>query len=568
MCAIKPKAKGGAKMKTKITIKTLLFIVLAVLFVVPHPIHAETDVSAGSPPAEKLVQSGHFTVDIETLERHISAPPEEAIDPMAEVLENPGFETGSLFPWYSDYWTVVTTSPRSGKYCATDDGNYWIRQDFLKIPVEDITSITLWSRQPEEAIQAVDMMYSDGTYDEDIIYPLSTWRQFDVTSFLTPGKVLTGIRIWGYFRSDGDPDITYIDDISIQTLPIDTDGDGLLDDWEIRGYDHDGDGIIDVDLPAMGADPNHKDIFVEVDWMVAADHNHKPKRKAIKKVVRAFERAKVSNPDGTTGITLHVDTGNLGGGNALPHDNDLNPVWTEFDALKSANFAPEREPIFHYCIFAHNYSGGTSSGLSRGIPASDFIVSLGSWTNQVGTMKQQAGTFMHELGHNLGLRHGGNDHEHYKPNFLSIMSYSFQMDWLRFKGEDRKLDYSKFDIEDLDENHLNERRGLDLVGRDRPIRYYGTRWFDPSGIRRITNKAKSRVDWDWDGDPTETDVAVDINGRNGLSILTGHCVEWDNIVYDGGSIGPGFRASEVPEVFEELTLEEYRRMKELSIESD
>ncbi|KYK24672.1 hypothetical protein AYK25_06015, partial [Thermoplasmatales archaeon SM1-50] len=41
----------------------------------------------------------------------------------------------------------------------------------------------------------------------------------------------------------------------------DDDGDGLPNDWEIYGYDANGDGIIDVDLPAMGADPQHEDIF-------------------------------------------------------------------------------------------------------------------------------------------------------------------------------------------------------------------------------------------------------------------------------------------------------------------
>ena len=39
----------------------------------------------------------------------------------------------------------------------------------------------------------------------------------------------------------------------------------------------------------------------------------------------------------------------------------------------------------------------------------------------------QAGTLMHELGHNLGLRHGGDDHTKYKPNYLSVMNYAFQL---------------------------------------------------------------------------------------------------------------------------------------------
>ena len=56
----------------------------------------------------------------------------------------------------------------------------------------------------------------------------------------------------------------------------------------------------------------------------------------------------------------------------------------------------------------------------RGIGASDFIVSLGSFENMVGTALQQSGTLMHELGHNLSLRHGGGDDTNYKPNYLSV----------------------------------------------------------------------------------------------------------------------------------------------------
>ena len=50
------------------------------------------------------------------------------------------------------------------------------------------------------------------------------------------------------------------------TAPTST-GDGIPNTWELKGYDADGDGKIDVDFPAMGADPNHKDIFVEMDYM-------------------------------------------------------------------------------------------------------------------------------------------------------------------------------------------------------------------------------------------------------------------------------------------------------------
>src|SRR5438128_225063 len=42
----------------------------------------------------------------------------------------------------------------------------------------------------------------------------------------------------------------------------------------------------------------------------------------------------------------------------------------------------------------------------------------------------QSSTLMHELGHNLGLHHGGDEDTNYKPNYLSIMNYMYQLEGL------------------------------------------------------------------------------------------------------------------------------------------
>jgi hypothetical protein len=348
----------------------------------------------------------------------------------------------------------------------------------------------------------------------------------------------------------------------------DTDGDGLLDDWEKNGYDHDGDGVVDVDLPAMGANYRKKDIFVECDYLKAGDHNHRLTARAANKIKNAFARAPVSNPDGTRGIKIHIDRGNAITETAA--NSDLNPVWTEFDAIKAANFQPEKAPIYHYCLMAHKYSGGSSSGLSRGIPASDFIVSLGGWTSVVGTMKEQAGTMMHELGHNLGLRHGGGDHVNFKPNYLSIMSYFFQVDWLKKNGR-AYLDYSRLNVANLDENALREKKGLTLIpSNNNLLKKYGTRWFDAAGVsRRKNQKVHKNIDWNWSGSIVSAPQSVDINRDGSKNVLLGKYHDWKNIIYDGGAVGVGMDPystgyTSVADM-QELTFEEYQKMSDESV---
>ncbi len=336
----------------------------------------------------------------------------------------------------------------------------------------------------------------------------------------------------------------------------DTDGDGLLDGWEICGYDADGDGKIDVNLPALGANPLRKDIFVEADYMVqygpcqagtCVAHSHRPKDEAIARIVQAFADAPVSVSGGLPGIALHVDVSD-----AIPHQDTLQPTsetwnWSGFNRIKATYFDPRRERIFHYALFAHDlgssdYSLGTSGLASR--PGSDFVVALGQWANGVGNVKQQAGTFMHELGHNLGLRHGGDDDQNYEPNYLSIMNYSFQTDGLIVDDADGHFDYSRFgSIPPLDEHHLNETVGLNSTAINR----YGTRYYcwpfsTAELFSRRMDHVNDPIDWDCLLGANGTDVQADINHGSLLNLdftfstLTGF-EDWPALVYDGGAIG-------------------------------
>src|SRR4030095_17194730 len=85
---------------------------------------------------------------------------------------------------------------------------------------------------------------------------------------------------------------------------------------------------------------------------------------------------------------------------------------------------------------------------------------MGVWTDSVGRPFARAGTIFHELGHNLALNHGGNPtlwgkkyplatgtttyfEPNCKPNYLSSMSYLFQVHGLYKNDGSVYLDYSR-----------------------------------------------------------------------------------------------------------------------------
>jgi uncharacterized repeat protein (TIGR03803 family) len=298
---------------------------------------------------------------------------------------------------------------------------------------------------------------------------------------------------------------------------VDTDGDGLPDSWETNGVDLTGDGTIDLPLPAMGANPLRKDLFVEVDWMVKPEACVwlvcwtnggvlQPQRAVLDALVARFMAAPVTNPDGSTGISLHVDggpdtimnpvTGEPWGAfsraGVVPYDAVLGEVningeydWSEFDALKQVFLEPARRPVFHYAIYADVMADTNIVGLSRDYIAADFIVAAGhpDWNGGL-TVTQEASLFVHELGHNLGLRHGGGDDFNYKPNYFSAMNYLWTLIGV---PPDNRPDYSSV--------------------------------------------AEPAID--------ETVAGEDVNDDGLLTTLTGF-LDWPNLVYTGGGIGDLF----------------------------
>jgi len=342
--------------------------------------------------------------------------------------------------------------------------------------------------------------------------------------------------------------------------PLDTDNDGLLDCWEdgtlwsdgLPGLSFSGNWTgnpanRDVTLcvetngiagfqPAECATPIQKDIFVEVDYM----QFHRPDPVAIGNVVAAFANAPApdaAHPTYPGPIRLHVQIDEQ-----MPHVNAtaLVPCTpapatgdASFDTLKTQFFGTATERAvangnginaksfaYHYAVFAHNQSGtgNTASGCSE-VGGNDLMMSLGSWglvaqvdgtTHNAGTTDQQAGTFMHELGHNLGLRHGGGDNINCKPNYQSVMNYTLQLNNV-ITG--RPLDYSRQTLATLNEAGLLETTGVgappaNLVGGKVT---FGPQSGVPSKAVVVTVNADGSIDWSRSGGVSTTPVARDVN---------------------------------------------------------
>ena len=394
----------------------------------------------------------------------------------------------------------------------------------------------------------------------------------------------------------------------------DTDGDGLPDCWETNGIDFDGDGTVDlplcvqVDTNGDGvpdatecADPNHKDLFVEIDYM----QFHKPDPKAlsqtqsvvsvgVKSVREAFAAAPVGNvnpPDVTTGIRAHFQVDEqvtfFSVANPLTPKSHVNEVTftpctgpasfaidpneaADFDAIKKANFGTLAERAsantvntlnakrlaFRYVLFAHKQvgtspAGGSGSSGCAEVEGDDAVVTLGAFTTTTvegvshprGTTDHQAGTFMHELGHTLGLRHGGFENLNCKPNYLSVMSYSRQ-----FAGSpipNRRLDYSGAVVPGplgLNEAILDEFLGLGLdpsLGPEPPFFPSADQTaFGPSAWSVVPANAFP-INWNRSKqgpNPTfQPNASANINqgpgGCDGAGTFLGGHDDWGNLLY-------------------------------------
>ncbi len=325
------------------------------------------------------------------------------------------------------------------------------------------------------------------------VAPSQRWIRLDVTAENASAFIARGSRTILFDNGGPDTDSDGLSDeieASLCTSPllVDTDGDALEDGWEILGFAPPGAGRL-IDLPALGANPCRKDIFLQLDYETGA----RVDPLAVEEVVATFLRE---------GISFHIETNERPrppGAATSPLDAPRAAFQT--DGQGRFYFEPELNWTHYYAYAAHRNGRSGAWGryfnfliYSGGATQCNCPLDVDPSTCQNGRPNPacvrpntdlQARTFMHELGHSFGLGHGGRvgtrapihageylyysggwSSENHKPNYLSVMNYSMNGGALctlpPLPGDTspriiRSLDYSQRGLGSLDEEALDER---------------------------------------------------------------------------------------------------------------
>lgn len=259
--------------------------------------------------------------------------------------------------------------------------------------------------------------------------------------------------------------------------------DGLLDIWKLGKMKPGG-----IDLASLGCKVGHRDIVIEIERF---DNEPFDRLKAnMDRVVKYFASLPLVNPDGTTGIAVHMTY-------STPWPiAQKDEIWKKFDDI----FPPK----------AH-----------RGVVHTVFCASGGPLVSKIcgdrGHSNEGWKEFLHEFGHQLNLNHEG-----FHPNlsglpndsggsiYPSLMSYSYSYS---VDGDGEKVGYSngalasvQFDMRHLSETLPFPMEKVHFLSQP-PYSYR----MKPSDDGQST-----LIDWNWNGVLGEENVSADIAHVDGI----------------------------------------------------
>ena len=373
--------------------------------------------------------------------------------------------------------------------------------------------------------------------------------------------------------------------ISCSSSGGDDDQDGIPDSSERQGATYFGMPLYD-----WGARPGQRDIFVHVAMMEPSlDGEGYPdggmilQKKALDRIAARFA---------ANGIALHFDVGNTGlyegyteltgrgvsqynfsnKSHIIPYNRAVTlrqsvipSAWQQYadnyvfvDDIKANYFPSERWNAFYFLVIGSTQAPldveGVDGPLSSGIAwvgGRDFLVTLGEWGLFFGTATSgtrtytqsevenltvnfQASTIMHELGHNLGLRHGGNSDINDKPNYISIMNYLYQLYGLPKIGSDEGDRYYHSDSAHSDSFDYLFAMEQSVFSDDFLMDYSHGRGgslnenalYESQGLKQ---PGSAWVDWNRSSTLNSTAISLDVNNDSSLSSSLGDFNDWDNL---------------------------------------
>jgi hypothetical protein len=349
---------------------------------------------------------------------------------------------------------------------------------------------------------------------------------------------------------------------------LDSDGDGMPDSMELT--------------PSTRFRP---DVFLQIDRMEdAAKPVRHPYVPEIGVALReAFAAAPIINPIGPSGINVVIDDSQIIPRNvAVRYDGPEDPAIGEGQCtaanipdadvslltLKRACFNNSvRGKYWHYCVWsAYTYvldeSGSKSykGGLAE-LLGDDCVIGADLFTDAwMADVRTGAEILMHELGHNLGLRHGGHDDAPFNPTYNSVMSYSWlgRNHWAtpgNRKGRPvcTTLYYQLIGAyENLGavppganpDQVRGYSDGMGRILREGDLDESEETPGNPYGV------CNSPIDWsckyvdaEWvcDDDVTDLNVVRDLNESGGTADILSDHPDWSRIVFNGPSVNGSLR---------------------------
>jgi len=330
---------------------------------------------------------------------------------------------------------------------------------------------------------------------------------------------------WGNYGSNSNQPSSTIIDCGVNG---DTDTDGICDSFEQSTglvipyggstYTYNCNSSVPNDCPVVGK----KDVYVEIDYMT----KHYPNQAARQSVIDSFQAHNVNlhlQVDEDIGYhDFFITAPDAGSGSNTNYDTIKNAKFGKAADRTNANLMTAKMQVFRYALFGHSIYNSGASGLAE-IAGNDMLVSLGYWAGGVGSQDEQAGTFMHELGHNLYFDHWGpmaapapQNNILCKPNYLSVMNWIYQFS---NHGFTRPLDYSSGNSLDLVETGASGLNEADGIGTSN----YGKNVvFGPSPAKMNMNDPINPrtvgygVDWNNQSGKQILDVDVDLNNLSGV----------------------------------------------------